>query len=1072
MEPKDDGFFKEFETPEQDTTLRPEIEDDTFFKEFESSPGVSPKDDGFFSEFEETANDPKPEKPILKALGDLATAGPVGPALQGFATQMQSENKQLGGEQDPIYFNKRDLSSAITPLANPLTTLNTAGKVAAREEAAFSQPVVGIIEKLKNPDNDLVSILKGVGEDFISGLKGDTRSDYSEEARQTQAGDIYRALGIPEPLAATAGLATSLALPTSVLMNFISPGGRIISKAEGIAQNAIKWKALMGLVKKDKAALTKNKQTIIEHMANIWPEDTHIYLAKYKQDLIKATTDDDIREVLTEASKARPKVERLVADQARNKPKGLIANLATAAHEHMYFPYAVKSMLNAKSWDHPILQQIRNAQASVTHMETGINHLVERFNKLKTIAGIHGDIPEKLALEIKANQLYQEGEIKKLATLLKYHNLSTVPKLSKEGSLILKGTRALLNRGRDVIAKNYERHYKMPFKIIENHSFPLTYINEESLPLEIFRPQQKVRSSVKGAFKTRVSTPKVPAIDLDKQFIQQARAQEMLRHTVPAVDDMRMFMSQKHIASQLTEDQLRFIEDRLEFVLRGGNEIPKNIIEAGIRTGSKNVTKGMLGYKVTSAVMQPTAYIDAMNFATQTWGRGAGRQMLRSAVDLLKPGMKRMKSEAGELRLGMSGADISLKESGKGGSLGMKPLQLLDYHTARAARNGMEKYLKKAKIPHNSDDLDFFMELAQGSSNTMLQPGVMTHGYTLKAWYTFQTFVLGRWSRMAVDVVQQGLLAKNAQRRAAIAVDDAMLTKPELIKDALPKTNWVMLSANKSGRPDAVNQAADKLLRRRIKEYGYKVEPAKGGWINLQGQLESEPSYFVRGMREDDAIKIGKEMEQTSIKTPRGEIFLDDMTVAPNDYKNMKIEVGDAPTKMGPGEGFTEVTIGGKKHRISIPTGPKDPIPLTSDRLTYHVQPHNVIERRINGMIGLMYIAAAEAAEQGIRNGVYKMVTGKDNPKTVAQALMASIPTQIPVFSAMLQAAMYGGSGLPPMVSTLQNIFKGAVGTVKGKTSKTRVRNLIKAIASSTSLLGGVPGSEQVSQLAQQFVRE
>ena len=113
------------------------------------------------------------------------------------------------------------------------------GYVTAREEESVAAPLLKIA-KGENPLPDLLPTLAAgsVG----AGTKKPTESEF-QEGQYTQFGDIFRQLGWSEPAAATAGLVSSMLLPSNFLLEGLGaaniPVKRLFDAGEDIAKNTV-----------------------------------------------------------------------------------------------------------------------------------------------------------------------------------------------------------------------------------------------------------------------------------------------------------------------------------------------------------------------------------------------------------------------------------------------------------------------------------------------------------------------------------------------------------------------------------------------------------------------------------------------------------------------------------------------------------------------------------------------------------------------------------------------------------------------------------------------------------------
>lgn len=213
---------------------------------------------------------------------------------------------------------------------------------------------------------------------------------------------------------------------------------------------------------------------------------------------------------------------------------------------------------------------------------------------------------------------------------------------------------------------------------------------------------------------------------------------------------------------------------------KGGTEGAKRIIALDLIR--KNIGAGVLGFRLSSAVVQLTSFADTVagigiEYATKGASNIATSKEWRTFVMDNFP----------EVRKAI-GDDIAFREFGEGflGKLqntSMVPLQKLDGLMRSTAVAGAYEKLAKAKgiaIDFAKPDKELIAEAtklmrqSQGSSFFKDQPLAITKGFGLldnksanKAILTFQSFMLNRWDNMQRQIWRMGIKEKDYKKAAS-----------------------------------------------------------------------------------------------------------------------------------------------------------------------------------------------------------------------------------------------------------------------------------------------------------------
>ena len=196
-----------------------------------------------------------------------------------------------------------------------------------------------------------------------------------------------------------------------------------------------------------------------------------------------------------------------------------------------------------------------------------------------------------------------------------------------------------------------------------------------------------------------------------------------------------------------------------------------------------DLSRAILGYKLSSALLQPLAIFDALSYVRYRYGVLAmGRLAGHFAASWINPRYAKKviaQSPSLTLRKGTSGelAIEEIRQQTKIGSSGfvkgfndlaLSPLQYLDLKTAASVDQAVYK-IAKSKGLTNSEaraEADMVMNMVSGSSEIADRPMALMSGEAMRTLFTFQTFMLNRWGLISHDFVASGLVRGSFSKKA------------------------------------------------------------------------------------------------------------------------------------------------------------------------------------------------------------------------------------------------------------------------------------------------------------------
>lgn len=1106
------------------------------FDQFDETPGIDKQEKRRVNAFDQFEDAPKPnpfdqfdEEPqskgqkALKSLMSTATktaASPMAAGIDLFKAQAEDEETRLAGmPSDPIKFNKRDLAN---PAVNPINALSTAGKVMSREEAAIAAPLLDVTKAaLKVTEGGITAkkywdYVKEAPKTFMEGMKeglhGDSRSDTDPE-RQAQLGDIPRLLGAPEPVAATLGLVGSLALPSSLIMNAL-PGAKYISKADNLATNMVARNKWLAEFNAGVASLKEGKAMIEKLVTQDLEPEAMVHLANWRKALRETDNAEQAVKLLARGQAKREVLETvkgvkptdpigsmIASGVVDSTPVKRAADLTRALRETQVPISALESIFGGVGYKNPKLGPYKRVINAVT--ASAREHEDQLLRAMDS--SVHGltEASPAVQAKIRLYDLYKQGRgdeaaANAAAVLGEKLGITGVPKLTHQEKAFYAWAKKIVNENKGALKTAYKTVTGQDMTEVRDYVFPLLHEKESRSATQIFA--EKMATGGGGVigggtkrFVKRTVNDSMPRTDIFKLLDEQLQAQAWMKHVLPETrkartaymgvpehgplpKGIREYGREEGLSRGLGNQELEYIANLLNTVEHGGSMAPTSVVEKFLKTGRNNITKAMLAYKVSSALVQYGALFDGMAMAQNMWGaKGASAFFKSMQENLFSPKFNKNFSKAIANRRSM-GSDAAVAEmsgmaSSKFAQAGWAPMKRIDATVAQTTREAFKKAMKKSGINAKPEELDMLMEVVSGSPNVAMQPSLIHSSEFMRTWLTFQTFALSRWTLLSHNLIENGILAKADIRNKDIAGAFSKLAKKELFEKEIKQQPFATLTAWKDGVKESENLKNMGKLEGILKRMGYRYKRASGGWFDpASGTVKHEASLFVPGMSEEEAVALGKRFNQYSVFSQHGEIRSDGLVRKSSNMNDVIIERGNKGGRITDEKlPFTEIKLGDETIKFSVPQGKV--VMIRPGTLTKHVQGHDVIARRVRGAIGMSIIAAADVAENYARRGIGNMITGSDYPPpSFGAQVMSALPNQIPIIGNFINAAMNNSSALPPVPRVVESMLKGGFQMIKGKTGRSKAKGAINTASSAVTLFAGAPGTSQIAQFLQNFV--
>lgn len=336
----------------------------------------------------------------------------------------------------------------------------------------------------------------------------------------------------------------------------------------------------------------------------------------------------------------------------------------------------------------------------------------------------------------------------------------------------------------DRLAAVYEETENKPF-IKSNKYFPLKYDKRIDKKVEIDTPTINQMISYQGkqvdqgfTFARKKGVKKVLRTDIFGVFAEAIAEQRYYIEVQPLLNQVSNIVSQPRYQEALGEVGSRWWDRYLKGVANKGKSLNRGIFDYALKKLKTNLSYAIMGYRVTSALIQPSAIIDAYAYVFSTEGfMAANRLIAHFVASFTVPGYaKKIIAQSPGLQ-NRVGGELTLREMQaeparnkvvrKFQEGSMWTLQKLDMITAAAVNRSMYKhYLKKGLSPEQAQfEADYVVGLTQASSSVADLPIMLMEGELYKTILTFQTFALNQFGLITHDLYKAGVIKGRIDRK-------------------------------------------------------------------------------------------------------------------------------------------------------------------------------------------------------------------------------------------------------------------------------------------------------------------
>jgi len=418
----------------------------------------------------------------------------------------------------------------------------------------------------------------------------------------------------------------------------------------------------------------------------------------------------------------------------------------------------------------------------VGNAELTSNSLLEDvFDKIK---GVKTKWTEEEQAIMEVHMLMDMEANTQAQQLISNRGWKKLPNLTEEMKVTIDLMRGTFDKYVDNIAAVYEEHNNKEFERVDNY-FPLKYEKKKGALPEPTIGQQIARSkrTEQGfTFGRQKGVKRVPRVDVFAQFEEAIREQQYYLNVQPTLIEVSSLISDEAYMEVAGDKAVNWWADYIDAVSNKGR-LSRSTHNAWLARKRINLSRAILGYKLSSVLMQPMAIFDAMAYTYGRFGAVATSRLLThfagAFLDPTYTGRVKRQSPALQLR---DGGELAIEEiegakvregMNKIGLIdkyqrnSLKPLQWLDLKTASAVAQSTYRTLKATGLSDAEARLesDLIMNITAGSSEIADRPMILMMGEELRTLFTFQTFLLNRWGIISHDLIGAGIKDGNITRK-------------------------------------------------------------------------------------------------------------------------------------------------------------------------------------------------------------------------------------------------------------------------------------------------------------------
>ena len=471
----------------------------------------------------------------------------------------------------------------------------------------------------------------------------------------------------------------------------------------------------------------------------------------------------------------------------------------------------------------------------------------------------------------------KEGAFDQVKTLMEKNGLKEIPKLTAQEIQVIEIIKKHINRNTNDIAAVFEEIENAPFAKMKEYILPIKYEREFNLvPSQtIEHGRFRTAQTFKGfTFARQKGVKQIPRTDILAIFEEAINSQQWYLKMQPALENIKYLVKSNEYVAKGGEMASNWWRNELDIVARRGWSATARS-NSVLRQARLNLNQAILGYKLSSILMQPSAVFDAMAYAQSRYGTIAALRVLKEfskawiipkyAKKFIAESPALQQRQAGELAIEETLTKVGRAEGLRNSFIrnSMSLLQKGDIITAAGVEKGLFEVLEKRGVPNAKEEAEFLMNLVSGSNEVSFRPHILSSGEGARTWFTFQTFFLNRWGIIIHDLIRSGIIKGGGEtgwggmwKRLSALVGLGIFTAGSIAENEARK-NIYEATTGKKLPEESMAKSAMMFIPRQVPYFGNLIEAADRGGSANPPVIRTLENIFSGGA---SAIK-GKEPE-------------------------------------------------------------------------------------------------------------------------------------------------------------------------------------------------------------------
>jgi hypothetical protein len=426
-----------------------------------------------------------------------------------------------------------------------------------------------------------------------------------------------------------------------------------------------------------------------------------------------------------------------------------------------------------------IVEPVRIAIDDADNQTNGL--LAEAFEEIKSLGDTFSE--EEMARIMYTSALEQDGEAQAEALKAYYTKYDFTSALTPKERGALETMIETFKEIRGQVAAVYEAEKNIPFPD-NGRYFPFRYDRDlETFDIEVSSFDFNPTKTAQGFTMQRQNqVGRMLDINVFDTFARQVTAQVYYANVQPQLSRLTKIKNNKAYQSAIGKTANDYLAQYITDVSKRGNGehfLGKNFLD----TIRGNISTAILGYKLSTVMIQPSATFDAMVAMRKEFGQVEALKLIpgffkmmfsKSALDAAVEQSRALQNRTGgqleiyELRNASQGRFSENKLRRGWYAFKANAYAGIRFTDIRTAANVFEAFRKQyEKQGYSAEEAvaraEQMMMLSQSSANVVNRPQILNHS-AVKFLLPFQTFVVNAFNNIRYDAISTEIKSKGAVR--------------------------------------------------------------------------------------------------------------------------------------------------------------------------------------------------------------------------------------------------------------------------------------------------------------------